>query len=1191
MSTNWKNIGKNSGNMSSNRNIISNKISYSSGNVSSVFDISGQKHKGYIFDVSGDNIVLGVGTSAPFSRLSLGNNINSVLFNPNEPGQLASIALNEENNGSNFTGLFYSKDIQKYSATTKTEGIQFVSNIGNFDVNSEKGGKIVLANDGVVTIGGNATMNSGVAFSNIVGQDINDTTGQTKIILDVKGSIKTNGYINFVEQQTQGTSSQQADGATFVPNGSFWDTSNLTRSNNIPRGSLFVIPRGGANQEGVYYKDCSGNLVFVGGQTQTITADPSGAFIFDLKDEDSTKAFITTKSNKPLANVNSVGGVNVLFSGEIMPKPNDGTDFNNTLTIRAGNFTVTGISSELIAKTTDGSPLTQSSFLGNADAGLPYSNDISGGVIWSQRQICIGPNKYNKNWGVLDLQTVQDAPAFLSYNLKKDKTVFKPKKATNSIILIHKDEDDDGISSDLCSIGTTFDCSNSIIFGERFINIDTPNSLISNSKGSTSKITDSHGSNIVFGKSNILANSPYSIIMGANNNIDNENNNLASINSGGGNFMLGKDNEIYNKTSTSQSLYFNSNVTIGQSNKSGYTHHSFIQGNLNKSIGSHNIIFGNNNITGPSTVNFDFTDSKNYKSEGTFIQGSDNTIFAPYNKTVYNNIILGKNNTLDLSFNTFIDNQEDGGQVLLGNNAVIEFENINANLNPFNENVEDVSNVKLAFGTYQKFKYNKNIATNIRTKGNRIPGNVFTIDGSGNTHIYGNIIIDGNISKIYSSQLDISGIKINLNTQSIGKFGAPGSNVPNEGGLYLSDLQGSGEGNDRTFTWSSRTDGEGTSARNEFSNFISLDPTVTDSDNYWSTYLAGSNSKSDLKTNRLYADKSYSNYGYFKNGQIENSVKSQIYTYTEQNYFKNKSEYHIPFAAHVGSLTAQGDKKNLEDTDGQNSKHYASLFKSEENGGTASLLFEPTTGTLTAFDINLRQNIEFITDPVNNIVTPIIINPQGRTESNVDIQNIKNFYAENIYSSNILDVSSAIINDISVNDISANDISVNDISANNSLYAKNVYSNSAVLDNLSVVNPVSFSMSGTKLFINKNTGDISSNDISCNDISANSADFDNIFVKNLNITTGKVNINDISSNSLSFNGSGGTGPMPGPGFIVPHFIGNAKGDLYDNTGDGPPKDTKISKESGSMIYNPYSNNLFIYNGVENKWYKVLLTSN
>ena len=128
--------------------------------------------------------------------------INSGLFNPNEPGQLASIALNEENNGSNFTGLFYSKDIQKYSATTKTEGIQFVSNIGNFDVNSEKGGKIVLANDGVVTIGGNATMNSGVAFSNIVGQDINDTTGQTKIILDVKGSIKTNGYINFVEQQT-----------------------------------------------------------------------------------------------------------------------------------------------------------------------------------------------------------------------------------------------------------------------------------------------------------------------------------------------------------------------------------------------------------------------------------------------------------------------------------------------------------------------------------------------------------------------------------------------------------------------------------------------------------------------------------------------------------------------------------------------------------------------------------------------------------------------------------------------------------------------------------------------------------------------------------------------------------------------------------------------------------------------------
>ena len=81
MSSNWKRIGENSGNMSNHRNIMTNKMNYETGKWDSIYDISGQKHKGYTFDICGENIVLGVGTPTPFSRLSLGNNTNSGDFN------------------------------------------------------------------------------------------------------------------------------------------------------------------------------------------------------------------------------------------------------------------------------------------------------------------------------------------------------------------------------------------------------------------------------------------------------------------------------------------------------------------------------------------------------------------------------------------------------------------------------------------------------------------------------------------------------------------------------------------------------------------------------------------------------------------------------------------------------------------------------------------------------------------------------------------------------------------------------------------------------------------------------------------------------------------------------------------------------------------------------------------------------
>ena len=105
--------------------------------------------------------------------------------------------------------------------------------------------------------------------------------------------------------------------------------------------------------------------------------------------------------------------------------PTSGVDFHNLLTITRGNLAICGISGELRAWPTDGSPLLDpSGFIGNQDAagnykyesGINNPIDVSGGLVWIQRQLAIGPNKYNKNWSVIDMQTVPNAAAIMSYN-------------------------------------------------------------------------------------------------------------------------------------------------------------------------------------------------------------------------------------------------------------------------------------------------------------------------------------------------------------------------------------------------------------------------------------------------------------------------------------------------------------------------------------------------------------------------------------------------------------------------------------------------------------------------------------------------------------------------------------------------------------------------------------------------------
>ena len=66
---------------------------------------------GFALNVQGSNLVLGLGTLEPFSRLSMGNNTDSGLFNANDTGRLASLAFNETSSGGKFSGMFYNSSI------------------------------------------------------------------------------------------------------------------------------------------------------------------------------------------------------------------------------------------------------------------------------------------------------------------------------------------------------------------------------------------------------------------------------------------------------------------------------------------------------------------------------------------------------------------------------------------------------------------------------------------------------------------------------------------------------------------------------------------------------------------------------------------------------------------------------------------------------------------------------------------------------------------------------------------------------------------------------------------------------------------------------------------------------------------------------------------------------------------------
>ena len=339
----------------------------------------------------------------------------------------------------------------------------------------------------------------------------------------------------------------------------------------------------------------------------------------------------------------------------------------------------------------------------------------------------------------------------------------------------------------LDSIGKDYDCTHSIIIGDiSSSNINSPFSLISNLGNSTveigaHQIRSVPGLNINFGTDNNSNFSPFTLMIGTSNDINNKNNvwsggheklvngvetHKKAIDKGGGNIILGKNNQLRNTINwipladddgvQGADYYkglklFNSNFVSGNNNKVFLSEYSFIDGSNNHSVGKSNTIFGKDNVVG-STINND-DDLSGNECHHNFVFGvsnklttsevnewDENSNVAPQNIT-----IMGKNNTFDLSYNTDISRS----YIILGSD-------VSNNLNP------DLSNVRFAFGTYEK-----TIIDDVSHN-----GIVFSIDVSGNVDMSGSIIIGGKMVQGLGylannfSDVDISGDVLDISGSS-----------------------------------------------------------------------------------------------------------------------------------------------------------------------------------------------------------------------------------------------------------------------------------------------------------------------------------------------------------------------------------------------------------------------------------------
>ena len=447
----WANLGSNSGNMKKHRIVKSDVIQYNGGKFNNINIVKRPNTNGTIgykatmglaftgITTSDNNpeiqalvnaSVFGIGTNEPFSRISLGSNKGDGLFDNSKTkgGQNAAIALHENCDGKQFKGFVYDEKIIQQIQTNPDEqnNIDYATSIGiftnkdvafslndsNISDGVKTGGRIYVTDDDRLVVGGKPRV--GLEKGQTVLTEYDDI----KVKLDVQGSIRTQGYINFINysdnnppQTSEGAYDGWLNKVDNKANLASRNSSNIgARRDNIPKGSIwmgldteFEFDNNvtlTSNQPKLYFKDSNGNIQVIK-TSQESTQFFNGRLTFNSLESENTFSY--------LFNLPSIKPTKITLSGEPFTADinsnSDPVGFNNTLTIRTGNAAIVG---------SDGSNYGVEPIDDTYHQDYRLKNDTIGGNLWIERQLGIGYNKSNKIYSILDMETIEGVPAIIS---------------------------------------------------------------------------------------------------------------------------------------------------------------------------------------------------------------------------------------------------------------------------------------------------------------------------------------------------------------------------------------------------------------------------------------------------------------------------------------------------------------------------------------------------------------------------------------------------------------------------------------------------------------------------------------------------------------------------------------------------------------------------------------------------------
>ena len=199
-------------------------------------------------NLENQDVLVGVSTDRPFSKLSLGDNrgkktsyernelLQSGIDTPQNklyPGETTTIALQEKEDGKNLHGFTYLENLDKktvnISDKTKNTGIGISVNGVDDKVDPTRCAVYIDSQD-CVTIGNKPrNLNIGTNLTNT------RSTVKPEIKLDVNGSVRVDGFISFVPNFRNVTNLDTSDS---TQNNAFSQFKN-NQNYNFPKGAFF----------------------------------------------------------------------------------------------------------------------------------------------------------------------------------------------------------------------------------------------------------------------------------------------------------------------------------------------------------------------------------------------------------------------------------------------------------------------------------------------------------------------------------------------------------------------------------------------------------------------------------------------------------------------------------------------------------------------------------------------------------------------------------------------------------------------------------------------------------------------------------------------------------------------------------------------------------------------------------------